>query len=595
VTTINGTTCTIGGSCSPAGGGGTSGLSRLTHGSALIVYGDSISMGYGLASPSTTMYAYLMSQAFGIPYTDRAISGDQACDIWPLQINPYTATDAPVQAIANLYTVMIGTNDVDVKHTGAYEAVYNTCDQAVLTFLATPRESKVLPGDAAFTVVSGSNSASAVTASGVTSAQMTATGVLQAAITTTGEPIYVWSEIKDGTSGSFTVSVDGGAAHGPYSTTTTPAIATQTGTTESVALSGRYAVAAGAHTVAFTWVSGTVGIVGVGSIPSAPYYNEPAIAVGQVPNQGPTGAASTPAAIAQYNTDVAANIALVSGDGGDVRFVLDQNYMFATAAEMSGGAAPLHPGPLGHLHLAQAFEAGLQEASPSTILPFTFTPSASSTPTTYGNANITTVYTGASGYSIVQPILLEAGALTSVSVGFPTIPTAGCTIQIDILTGSGNSYALADSFPVTLAAVAGVQVFNAGTAYSARNVTASEYLGVFNISGCEGVGYETSGGSPAYYYYSGTPTSTPVTYITGGNGSQVALSGTVAPSAVVPATTNNVTLTGMTPAGHCAALNPDNSTAAANPAYVSAKTTNQITITNAAVSGMSFDGICTSN
>jgi hypothetical protein len=563
------------------------------------VYGDSISMGYGLASPSTTMYAYLMSQAFGIPYTDRAISGDQACDIWPLQINPYTATDAPVQAIANLYTVMIGTNDVDVKSTGAYEAVYNACEQAVLSFLATARENKVLPGDAAFTVVSGSNSAAPVTALGVTSAQMTTTGVLQAAITTTGEPIYVWSEIKDGTSGSFTVSVDGGSAQGPYSTTTSPAIATQNGTTESVALSGRYAVAAGAHTVTFTWVSGTVGIVGVGSIPSASYYNAPAIAVGQVPNQGPTGAVSSPSAIAQYNTDVAANIALVKGDGGDIRFVLDENYMFATAAEMAGGAAPLHPGPLGHLHLAQAFEAGLQavpvpiSSVVSVSLPFTFAPTGGSGSATYGDATGAMTTSGGIGYALANNASpMPLGALNSVSMNFLTTPDGVKTITVLVLAPSGSQWYVADSFNVTPAAVSGVQALVAGTAFTARNITvANSILGVYSGTGQLVLGYGASG-SGTNIYLNAVPTSTPATWI--GATVKLALSGSVGGTGA-PATTNTVTLTGMTPSGHCSALNPDNSTAAANPAYVSAKTTNQITITNAAVSGMSFDGICTSN
>lgn len=60
------------------------------------------------------------------------------------------------------------------------------------------------------------------------------------------------------------------------------------------------------------------------------------------------------------------------------------------------------------------------------------------------------------------------------------------------------------------------------------------------------------------------------------------------------ATSDNVTVTGMTPSGHCS-LQATNSGAAAglSSVYVSAKTTNQITVTHAATSGWTFDVICT--
>lgn len=62
------------------------------------------------------------------------------------------------------------------------------------------------------------------------------------------------------------------------------------------------------------------------------------------------------------------------------------------------------------------------------------------------------------------------------------------------------------------------------------------------------------------------------------------------------ATSDNVTVTGMVAAGHCA-LFQTNASAATNIAttYVSAKTTNQITVTHVATSGMTFDVLCTVN
>jgi hypothetical protein len=62
------------------------------------------------------------------------------------------------------------------------------------------------------------------------------------------------------------------------------------------------------------------------------------------------------------------------------------------------------------------------------------------------------------------------------------------------------------------------------------------------------------------------------------------------------ATTDNVTVTGMTSSGHCQ-LQATNSGAAGGIAsvYVSAKTTNQITVTHTATSGWIFDVLCTPN
>ena len=60
------------------------------------------------------------------------------------------------------------------------------------------------------------------------------------------------------------------------------------------------------------------------------------------------------------------------------------------------------------------------------------------------------------------------------------------------------------------------------------------------------------------------------------------------------ATSDNVTLTGMTASGHCYGLTPTNASAAANVAttYVSAKTANQITVKHTAVASMTYDIAC---
>jgi hypothetical protein len=62
------------------------------------------------------------------------------------------------------------------------------------------------------------------------------------------------------------------------------------------------------------------------------------------------------------------------------------------------------------------------------------------------------------------------------------------------------------------------------------------------------------------------------------------------------AASDNVTMNGMTSSGHCQ-ISPTNSSASTNytTTYVSAKTTNQITVTHTATSGMTYDIYCTVN
>lgn len=86
----------------------------------------------------------------------------------------------------------------------------------------------------------------------------------------------------------------------------------------------------------------------------------------------------------------------------------------------------------------------------------------------------------------------------------------------------------------------------------------------------------------------------------GASGSTISDSRTLAqlPAALTTtaATSDNVSITGVTSSSHCF-FSATNATAATNIAttYISAKTTNQITVTHAAISGMTYDIICTVN
>lgn len=70
----------------------------------------------------------------------------------------------------------------------------------------------------------------------------------------------------------------------------------------------------------------------------------------------------------------------------------------------------------------------------------------------------------------------------------------------------------------------------------------------------------------------------------------------VASLSTAAATTDTVAITGMTSSGHCT-FSATNASAATNIAttYISAKTTNQITVTHTATASMTYDIMCTSN
>jgi len=121
-------------------------------------------------------------------------------------------------------------------------------------------------------------------------------------------------------------------------------------------------------------------------------------------------------------------------------------------------------------------------------------------------------------------------------------------------------------------------------------------------SGTSGMSIYSGGASPALKYSfpgSGIPTFNAFTTAgcltntaAGVIGSQPC---TIAATLVTTAaTTDDVVVNGMTTIGHCA-LQPTNALAgAATGTYVSAKTTNQITVTHAVTALMNFDILCTS-
>lgn len=342
-----------------------------------VALGDSITYGAYIADPAQR-YPTILAQSLNLNLLNVAVPGYDSCDVMPTEALPYSIGNN--RSTNPLYSLLIGTNDLAIYGIGAHKQLFNLCHQAALTWLGVPRPNKILIGDAAATTTAGAWTGAAFN----TLSTNTPGSTLRFSLTTAGSPAYLWYSIQTAASGSFTVSVDGGTP-----TSLTPTGASGLGVATSSYALLRIPVTAGTHTFDIADQTGTVTILGMGSPPIAA---GPTILAGDVPNQinGDTSG------IAAYTADIQANIALLQGDGLDIRFVRTEQAMLATPAEMVDSK---HPNALGLSELAAAFGAAI---SPSAPVADSIAVSAASFTTTslpLGAHNIDILYSGDTRYS----------------------------------------------------------------------------------------------------------------------------------------------------------------------------------------------------
>jgi lysophospholipase L1-like esterase len=323
-----------------------------------IAYGDSITAGYELASPSTQFYPALVAAVEGVSVADHAGSGEMSCDIPTTQI--FLNGTSPSLSPHLASSILTGTNDVEVKGTGAYEPVFILCHMASLSWLAVPAEYKALAnGSGMKTTGPGSLDTSNHWNAWTTGGQ--GATVSFSIVSTLVGPIYAWPRISDSNPATYAYSLDG-LPRGTASTQTSPLIATLNGVTNSLGFIRLPVVAAGKHVVTFTQTSvgsNGVSVVGIG-IPGGPSTDTlPTVFAGTVPYQypGPSGGQCTAAAYApcqQYTQDIEADVSLLAADGLDIRLFDTGKFLSATAADMTD---TLHPNALGHIELSHAVES----------------------------------------------------------------------------------------------------------------------------------------------------------------------------------------------------------------------------------------------
>ena len=444
--------------------------------------GDSITYGYettGTCNGGSCNYPSLLAFDERSTLTNRGTSGYQACDVAARETmnNDLNSLDNN-----SIYTLMIGTNDANVKGVGAYESVFKQCHQAVIAWNAVANKY-------AANSVNCTNTGTWTTTAGWAlngDYSFTNGSTKTCPITTYGGPIYAWYYIGDNNTGAFTYSVDGGTPVA-LTTATTPTISTQNFPTTSYGWSLiRVPVAAGAHSIKFAVTSATgtgtgqaVDIGAIGTPPAQSTYSGPRVYVGGIPRQeGDANSATT----AEYDSDVKADVSLLAGDGLSVYYVNVRNYLctnvigglcynpLGTAQDMVGnnssnpvesGEDMLHPNDLGHNELKEAFEAVMQFTP--YVAPYTGTGGKAVTSTGAGvsgdcakwdaNGNIVDAGaacgagsggSGSSAWSSLTPGTNTAGAFV-LGTGASLAASGSGTIAATSVPASGVSGTLAAS------------------------------------------------------------------------------------------------------------------------------------------------------
>lgn len=318
-------------------------------------FGDSITAGAGVSHPEINAYPALVASDRGLVNTNYAVFGDQACDVAPRQI--FANVDNPSPVSPPLYSLLIGTNDVNVKGVGSYEVVFNMCQQAVISWLALPSDDKILADSVNVTATGGGRLDTSQHWNAWTTSSIGAS-VSFSITTQQSGPIYAWPLIEDNNSATYSYSMDG-VIIGTGQSGTTPAISTHNGTTKSLGFLRLPAVPAGKHVVTFTQTGpGGLAIVGIGAPPITGGDTLPTVLVGSIPYQrlyAVSGACTyTDAPCLQYIQDIKSNLDLFAKDGLDVRFFDTRQYMLGNPNEMNDS---LHPNALGQVELSHAVEA----------------------------------------------------------------------------------------------------------------------------------------------------------------------------------------------------------------------------------------------
>ena len=318
-------------------------------------FGDGITGGAYLSAPQA--YPALINADLSGSLTNESAVSAYDCGIVDAKIFPNLNQASPTKVVATWLPDIL--SPTYGGGSASNQAAVKSCHTAGLTWLTVPSAYKTYAQSSACTQTgTWANDSSYGGAYGVTSD--TSGSTLSCAVTSYGDPIYAWYRIHDNDGGTFTYSVDGGAA---------VIVPTNGGGSFSYPVDGthygvaaiRLPVAAGGHTVAFNVTSATnaannVSIVGLGTAPGKPLYQAPtAFFGGQLYELNDQNSTQT----AKYNADAKALVQQLQADGLAVFFVDVRKYVNATT-DMAGGGDQYSPNATGQARIKDAFEGAMQ-------------------------------------------------------------------------------------------------------------------------------------------------------------------------------------------------------------------------------------------
>jgi lysophospholipase L1-like esterase len=320
-----------------------------------VSYGDSITASWAVVPPEG--YATLIANDAHATLQNRAIGGQTACMMARSQIFSQLI---PSLAKGSTYTtMMIGTNDAFGEGAGPYESIYKMCLRASISWLAVPDTHKALANTSA---CSKSGRWSADPTASVHGLQSGSQGdMMTCELVTDGAPLFIWFEPTDASDGVFSYAVDAGPSKTSSVRTSVPIRMHDGRGLQGAAAIEMTGLKPGVHKVTIKVESASspknrVKIFGIGT-PAPLAERTLRVFVGGVPFQINN---ETAVSTKVYYDIVKSTIDEFRSIGLPVEFVETRKYLLGQPNEMHDN---LHPNPLGHMHLRDAFEAKILSAN----------------------------------------------------------------------------------------------------------------------------------------------------------------------------------------------------------------------------------------
>lgn len=382
-------------------------------------FGDSISAGTG-ASPSSFAYVPLLSTQVGLTVHNKSLGGSMAAD----QVDSvYSVTPGTT---SQLYTYMIGTNDVGRYTTANQGLTWQLITAAEDAYLAIPNASKVT-GQGGSVTYGGTWTNG--TFYGGSLGKVSQTNGSTATFAVTGTTVYVAYTMQDSNTGTFTMTVDGvsqgtftaaGVSGALINTVNSRAyadglirVAGLSSASHTIVLTVTSSTGSG-NKVYFDWAAGNngAGTAGWPMVVHGGVFNNPNNLV----------------LISAFSLYASQNVANLKADGLNIYYAETNAATQNSLTDLSGDN--IHPNNLGHSHLYTAFLNQIDGIVNPAINTTNIANSA-------GTILNTVSYAGFQGLGSKNPV--SPSTVQAPSIAYDVAPSGGSLLPyVSYFSSSGN-------------------------------------------------------------------------------------------------------------------------------------------------------------